>query len=306
MGPSILQPSARGAWSLARGQHDVVARWQLLALGYSPDAIGHRLRSGRLHPTPWRGVYAVGRPGVGRLGRWSAALLACGPRAALSHTSATALYEIANEGRWIEVSVPLDVVRRRPGILVHRRSELESRLVTRHEVLRVTTPLCTVVDMAARLPAARIERMIDEADKRDLIDPETLAAGLDALAGYPGAAALRRVLARGAFILTQSELERLFLPSARRAGLPAPLTQQEVNGFDVDFYWPALGLVVETDGLRYHRTAAAQARDLRRDQIHTAAGLVPLRFSHAQIKFEPAFVEQTLAHVHRRLKDPGA
>ena len=46
-----------------------------------------------------------------------------------------------------------------------------------------------------------------------------------------------------------------------RAGLPKPLTQQWLHGFRVDFYWPELGLVVETDGLRYHRTAAQQARD---------------------------------------------
>jgi hypothetical protein len=32
-----------------------------------------------------------------------------------------------------------------------------------------------------------------------------------------------------------------------------------------DFYWQAIGLVVETDGLRYHRTPAQQTRDrLRR------------------------------------------
>jgi len=47
---------------------------------------------------------------------------------------------------------------------------------------------------------------------------------------------------------------------------------------------PELGLVVETDGLRYHRTPAQQARDRRRDQLHTAAGLTTLRFTHAQVR----------------------
>jgi very-short-patch-repair endonuclease len=59
--------------------------------------------------------------------------------------------------------------------------------------------------------------------------------------------------------------------------------------------------VVETDGLRYHRTAAEQTADRRRDQAHTASGLTPLRFSHAQIAFEPEHVEATLARVARRL-----
>jgi len=62
-----------------------------------------------------------------------------------------------------------------------------------------------------------------------------------------------------------------------------------------------LGLVVETDSLRYHRTPAKQARDRLRDQVHTAAGLTPLRFTHAQIRFERAHVTRTLVAVARRL-----
>jgi very-short-patch-repair endonuclease len=34
-----------------------------------------------------------------------------------------------------------------------------------------------------------------------------------------------------------------------------------VNGYRIDFYWPDLELVVETDGLRYHRTPEQQAKD---------------------------------------------
>jgi hypothetical protein len=56
-------------------------------------------------------------------------------------------------------------------------------------------------------------------------------------------------------------------------------------------------LVVETDGLRYHRTPAQQARDRLRDQIHTAAGLTPLRFTHAQVTFEPQYVRTMLIEV---------
>jgi very-short-patch-repair endonuclease len=58
----------------------------------------------------------------------------------------------------------------------------------------------------------------------------------------------------------RSQLERRFLPLARKAGLPRPRTQQQLNGYRVDFYWPELKLVVETDGLTYHRTPAQQAR----------------------------------------------
>jgi very-short-patch-repair endonuclease len=103
------------------------------------------------------------------------------------------------------------------------------------------------------------------------------------------------------FRLTDSELERRFLRLVRSAGLPTPQTGRLVSGFRVDFFWPALGLVVETDGLRYHRTPAEQTRDRLRDQAHTAAGLVPLRFTHAQIRFEPDYVVEILRRVTRRL-----
>jgi Transcriptional regulator, AbiEi antitoxin len=78
-------------WSLARGQHGVVTRTQLVELGFSPEAVKHRVRRGRLHPV-WRGVYAVGRPELTRHGFFMAAVLACGPEAALSHASAAALW----------------------------------------------------------------------------------------------------------------------------------------------------------------------------------------------------------------------
>jgi very-short-patch-repair endonuclease len=101
-------------------------------------------------------------------------------------------------------------------------------------------------------------------------------------------------------------LERRFLPIVRKAGLPLPQTRWRVNGFKVDFYWPELGLVVETDGLRYHRMPAAQARDRVRDQEHAAAGLTPLRFTRAQVRFEPERVEATLAAVASRRVAAGA
>jgi very-short-patch-repair endonuclease len=284
-----------------RGQHGVVTRHQLLELGYSPKAIKHRVARGRLHPVG-RGVYAVGTPRITRYGRWMAAVLMCGPDAALSHESAAALLEIrADRSGVIEVSVPGHAARRPPGVRVHRRARRGAWEVTRHHGIPVTSPACTLVDLAARLTRAGLEAAVNEADKRDLIDPESLRSALDQLARRPGVATLRELLDRVTFSLTDSELERYFLPIARRAGLASPETQATVNGFVVDFYWPDLGLVVETDGLRYHRTPVQQARDRLRDQIHLKAGVTPLRFTHAQVRFEPEYVEEILASVVRRL-----
>ena len=163
-------------------------------------------------------------------------------------------------------------------------------------------PVFTLVDLATRLSRDELEAAINDADKRDVTDPEAVRSELGRFEGMPGVATLRETLDRRTFTLTDSVLERRFLPIARRAGLSRPMTGAIVNGYKVDFYWPDLGLVVETDGLRYHRTAAQQTKDAVRDQVHTAAGLTPLRFPRAQVIFEPNVVQETLMKVAQRLR----
>jgi very-short-patch-repair endonuclease len=93
---------------------------------------------------------------------------------------------------------------------------------------------------------------------------------------------------------SRPERGRAALALARRAGFPAPRTSVYLNGYEVDFHFPELGLVIETDSLTYHRTAAQQKKDHARDQAHTATGLGTLRFTHGQIKFEPGHVVRVL------------
>jgi very-short-patch-repair endonuclease len=142
-----------------------------------------------------------------------------------------------------------------------------------------------------------VEAAVNEADRQGLITPDGLRAELAQTPRRPGVRLLRNALDRRTFRLTDSALERRFLALVRVAGLPLPETGRRVNGFKVDFFWPELGLIVETDGLRYHRTPAQQARDRLRDQAHSAMGLTPLRFTHAQVRFEPDHVAATLSAV---------
>jgi very-short-patch-repair endonuclease len=295
----------RAVWDLAAKQHGVVARKQLLDLGVHPQAIKHRVAKGRLHPVH-HGVYAVGRPALTRTGRWMAAVLRCGRGAALSHASAAALHGIAiPEVHGTEISVPMPRGPRVPGVRVHRRRDLTAADLTRVDGIPVTTPLWTLLDLAGRLPRSRLEAAINEVTKLGLTDPDDLRSALTSFSRRPGTVRLREVLDRHTFTLTDSVLERRFLPLARAAGLPLPQTGQLVNGFKVDFYWPELGLVVETDGLRYHRTPAQQARDRQRDQAHAIAGLTSLRFTHAQVWHQPRQVQRTLVRVADRLRKPG-
>jgi very-short-patch-repair endonuclease len=202
----------------------------------------------------------------------------------------------------IEVSVPMGVFRSRSGITIHRRTKLSDRDRALCRGIPVTSVVLTLVDLAGRLRRPELEAAINEADARDLVNPEALRAALERYALWPGVTVLRETLDRRTFVLTDSGLERRFLALTRKAGLPTPQTRRYVNGFKVDFYWPDLGLVVETDSLRYHRTPAQQTRDRLRDQAHIRAGLTPLRFTHAQVTFEADHVLATLSAVARRLR----
>lgn len=230
-----------------------------------------------------------------------AAVLSCGPGALLSHGSAAALWGIGREWREIEITVRSASPRRRPGLRVRRRPTLADAHVTEREGIPVTGLVQTLVDLAAVHKRPVVERMVNEADRLELIDPPTLRSALEVHRCEPGVKPLRTMLDRRTFRLTRSDLELLFLPLAAEVGLPVPLTKEWVNGFEVDFYWPDLDFVVETDGLQYHRTPAEQARDRLRDQVHTAAGTTNLRFTHEQVRYEPTHVLAMLRATARRL-----
>jgi very-short-patch-repair endonuclease/predicted transcriptional regulator of viral defense system len=282
---------------MARRQHGILARRDLLAVGFTPDAIKHRLATGRLHRVR-RGIYAVGRRELTREGDWMAALIASGDDAVLSHGSAAALWGIGPEWRLIEITVRHRVWSRLSGVKGRARPSLPDDDVAFRRGIRVTTVARTILDQAATpISDASLERLVNEADVARGIDFDfrMLRRYCDLCAGEPGVRRLRRLLDPETFRLSDSELERLFRPLAIAAGLSQPITRATVNGYRVDFYWPDLGLVVETDSLRYHRNAIKQSRDLLRDQVHTASGLTTLRFTHWQVAHESGHVEAILA-----------
>lgn len=319
MAPKKVQVRAADVWALQRKQHGVVSRKQLLALGMGAEAIRHRLACGRLHRL-MPGLYAVGRPEVTMRGRWMAAVLRGGPESLLSHRSAAALLGITKPRSGpVEIVVPAHLRTPRKGVRAYRRAPSEadrmgppaglgdSRTPLRwREVdgIPVTGPAVVLVDLASSIPAGQLEAAINEADHLGLVDPEALRAAAGALHRRPGARRLRLLLDSATHALTTTALERRFLPLALEAGLPLPRTQARPEGHRVDFLWPELGLVVETDSLRYHRTAFKQAHDKRRDNVHAAAGLVTLRFSHGQVRYEPEYVRTQLRTVAGRLPKP--
>jgi very-short-patch-repair endonuclease len=290
------------AWQLAGRQHGIVTRKQLLALGFGSRSIEHRMARGRLFPVNL-GVYAVGWPGLNQKRRWMAAVLAGGEGAALSHRSAAALWEIGAEQRGrIDVSVRRPCTLRRPGIVIRSRPTLSGEDIMFRDDIPLTSPAQTLVDLGTELDPVALERAVNDADKRDLIDPEALREELDRFSGQRGVRPLRLLLDKLFFRLSDSDLEIYFRRIVKRSQLPLPLSKQRVNNFEVDFFWPELGLVVETDGLRYHRTPSAQIRDARRDRAHVMAGMTPLRFTHYEVRYEPRRVRLALSRTIEMLQ----
>jgi very-short-patch-repair endonuclease len=299
MAAKIHAARSGAAWKLARAQHGVLARTDLLDLGFSDAGIKHRVASGRLHPVA-AGVYVVGRPDLSPHGRWMVAVLACGEGAVLSHRSAAELWAIGFEERGrIDVSIRRRSRLERAGVKVRARPKLPQRSVVRRFGIPVTTPTQTLIDLATELKPLRLERAVNQADVHDLVDPESLRRSLDVYVGMPGARTLRTMLDRHTFRLSDSDLEVYFRPLALAAGFPLPLSKQWVLGYEVDFHFPDHGLIVETDGLRYHRTPAQQARMVKRDQTHTSHGFRVLRFTHWQIAYAPNEVAEVLRRVRK-------
>jgi predicted transcriptional regulator of viral defense system len=173
----VTTPDVRLA-RLSAPQHGVVTIAQLLAAGLDRNAIKYRRRVGRLHLLH-RGVYAVGHRPPSPFATAIAAVLACGPDAALSHRSAAALWRILP--RWhtpTEVTAPTK--HRLPGIHVHRSPRADA---TTHYGIRVTTPLRTLVDLADVLPPKPLTRALNEAQVQRLTTPQELATLLTRYSG---------------------------------------------------------------------------------------------------------------------------
>jgi very-short-patch-repair endonuclease len=94
---------------------------------------------------------------------------------------------------------------------------------------------------------------------------------------------------------TRSEAERLALDLIRRAGLPAPETNQRVEGFEVDLLWRGHNLIVEIDGWAYHSMRSSFEHDRRRDQRLITAGWRVIRVTWRQLTQRPEAIVATLA-----------
>jgi hypothetical protein len=231
-----------------------------------------------------------------------AAVLACGPGAALSHASAGALWGL-RESRAVltDVTVPRAGGQKRPRLRIHRALDLRADEVTTRRAIPVTTPARTILDLAGTLRQADLEHVLDRMEILELTDYPCLAAVARAHPGHHGAQKLLATMQahHAGTDLTRSGLERLFLALCDHHGLPRPKANITVEGKEVDFLFAPHRLIVETDSWRYHKTRRAFEDDRARGAITTAAGYRTLRFTDRRLTASPDEVAATLAAMLR-------
>lgn len=270
---------------MAARQQRNITRPQLLALGLNDEAIRRRVMNGRLF-RGHNGVYSLGAPPITPLERASAAALACGPGAALSHGSAMALWGFWK--RWdepFEVTTPGD--RRRPGIRVHRSSTLSWRDVCKQHGIRVTSPARTVFDMTPRLNDKQLKSTLSnalhspwlrESHLEELLarQPHAPAAKLIApLIGLPGTP-------------PRAGWEYDFPAFCQAHGLPAPVMGEIVCGYVVDALFVEEKVIVELDSVAFHQDPIAFQADRERDAETLSHGFVTVRITWERIERTPA------------------
>jgi Transcriptional regulator, AbiEi antitoxin/Protein of unknown function (DUF559) len=267
--------------TVAAKQFGYITREQLYALGLTRRAIEFRTGVGRLIPV-YRGVYAVGYVNRTPVARSAAAVLACGVMAALSHGSAATLWGFSKH--WdepFEVTAPS--VRVRDGIKVHRCRNLTRRDLTRQLGIPVTSPARTVLDTAPRLTGKHLSRFVNGALRTPYLHSANLADVLNRNPNHPGSKRLRRFVEDPT---TNSPLEDDFLEFARRYGLPMPVTNTYLLGYEIDVLYPRERVIVEVDGHGFHSDRDSFERDRRRDVIMLAAGIVTVRITDERMKHE--------------------
>jgi very-short-patch-repair endonuclease len=293
--------------AIAATQRGRVSRSQLLAAGIADGTIYRLAAKGHLHRLH-RGVYAVGHAAPVPLGPETAALLACGDHAVLSHQTAARLWKLLPAGGGpIHVTIRGRNGARPSGVRLHRTNSLSQSVVRILERLPVTSPLRTLIDIAPGLDARTFERAVEEALIQRLVTERQLATAAGNADGRRGTARLAALLkAQREPANTRSKAEERFRSLIRAAQLPEPKVNVRVHGYELDFYWPGLGVVVEVQGYKFHSGRPAFERDSRKGAKLTAAGLSVSYVTWIQMDDEPYAVVARLAQTLTRAEDRRA
>jgi very-short-patch-repair endonuclease len=288
-----MQPVDRALADLAKRQHGIAARSQVLGLGVAGNTVDRWIRSGRLHRLH-PGVYAVGHTAITRRGTWMAAVLASGSGGVLSHRTATALFGIWGSGTGeLHVTVPW---KGRSTRSIHRHFSVlpddEREIV---DGVPVTSAARAVLDLAGEKGEAAAESALREMEYLGIYGKVSLPMLLERYPRHRGAAIVEVCLERlrddpGGRV--RSDLEERFLAFLDAHRIPRPRLNfwlsVDDETYQVDCLWPEARLIAELDDWKSHGTRRAFGKDRKRDRHLGRAGYRVVRITGDQIRTEPS------------------
>jgi len=295
----------------------VASRAQLGRLGFSSVAIESWLASGRLVPL-FHHVYGFSRDIESTSSAWQAALLVGGPASVLSGRSACELWglvradgtiprqiEVASTTRTASSFTGRSPALSRTRVRVVRRA-LDEGECRRQSGLATTSAARALVDYSVEADPMRLKFAFLEACRLGHVRGQDINYCFRRIEGRRGASKLRPLLTLWLPELgrTRSVLEGMFLLAWVTTGLPVPLVNSKLFGFEVDCHWPDRHLVVELDGTSFHNDPLANARDRERDRILRREGYRVLRFDYPEVKDRPEVVVADVAKALQEPRDP--
>jgi len=290
-------------------QRGVLARWQVAGCPRDLAVIDSLLRAGRWQTT-YRGVYAGYTGPPPRQSTLWAAVLRCGPDAALSHFTAAELDGVTDRrSESVHVTIPRqqrvwfsekEFCYGLPRIVLHRSARLGD---AKHPVK--TPPRTrveeTVLDLAELAPTFDTAfGWLSAGCGRRLVTPAQLRDAATRRAKMRWRADVQTALEEIADGVL-SNLERGYLRNVERPHrLPKAKRQsrqrQGARSSYLDNLYADFGLAVELDGLGAH-PPETRWLDMRRDSYFASSGIVTLRYSWADIAGRPCQVAGEIAQI---------
>jgi very-short-patch-repair endonuclease len=106
--------------------------------------------------------------------------------------------------------------------------------------------------------------------------------------------------------LTESELEAMFFEMCVTYDLPRPAPQVRFERRRADFTFEAARLVIECDSRKWHDNDFSFVDDRRKERLLKARGYELLRYTWAEIRYEPARVAAEIKDFLRQRGSSGA
>ena len=270
---------------IARRQHGLVTSHQVRGVVSAPQ-LARLLRDRKLEPVR-RGVYRV----AGAPHSWRQSLLAAclaRPSAYASFRSAAALWDLEGfTDDVVEITVPGSNRARLEGVIVHESTVFGPLHLGIVDGIPVASAARTLCDLTAVARPWMIERAVDEALRRRIVDLRTLTRVAHDLEGRGRlrCTVMREILEHRApgYHPGESDPEKRIAKLLERAGLPAPTLQHRVRRgaktYRIDLCYPEQQIAIEFDSWKHHSGRSAFDHDRARGNDLVLLGFHLLRFT---------------------------